>query len=171
MAGTVPDILLLDLNMPELDGYQTARWLQENYPAIHIIMLTMYDGEATMIRLLQAGVKGFLKKNTDFNELRSAIQIVMKTGYYYTHNTTGRLINLFRKSEDHSMLMKSMLSETEMDFLRWTCTDLTYKEIASEMKINVRTVDNLRDNLFAKLEVKNRVGLVMYSIRNGIQTF
>ena len=69
------------------------------------------------------------------------------------------------------MLMKSMLSETEMDFLRWTCTDLTYKEIASEMKINVRTVDNLRDNLFAKLEVKNRVGLVMYSIRNGIQTF
>ena len=171
VAGTVPDILLLDLNMPELDGYETARWLQVNYPAIHIIMLTMYDGEATMIRLLQAGVKGFLKKNTDLNELRSAIQIVMKTGYYYTHNTTGRLINLFRKSEDHSMLMKSMLSETEMDFLRWTCTDLTYKEIASEMKINVRTVDNLRDNLFAKLEVKNRVGLVMYSIRNGIQTF
>ena len=62
VAGTVPDILLLDLNMPELDGYQTARWLQENYSAIHIIMLTMYDGEATMIRLLQAGVKGFFEK-------------------------------------------------------------------------------------------------------------
>jgi DNA-binding NarL/FixJ family response regulator len=170
-AGAVPDIILLDLNMPELDGYQTAKWLQSNYPAIRVIMLTMYDGEATMIRLLQAGVRGFLKKDTDINELRSAIQIVMKTGYYYTHNTTGRLINLFRKSEDHSMLMKSMLSETEMQFLRWTCTDLTYKEIAREMKINVRAVDNLRDNLFAKLEVKNRVGLVMYSIRNGIQTF
>ncbi len=69
------------------------------------------------------------------------------------------------------MLMKSMLSEMEIRFLRWVCTDLTYKEIANEMHLNVRAIDNLRDNLFGKLEVKNRVGLVMYSIRHGIQTF
>lgn len=169
--GNVPDIVLLDLNMPVFDGYETAKWLQISFPLIHILMLTMYDTEPTMIRLLQAGVKGFLRKDTDINELRFAINNVMKSGYYYTNNTTGRLINLFRKSQEQSALMKSMLTETELRFLRWACTDLTYKEIAREMSMNVRTVDNLRDNLFGKLEVKNRVGLVMYSIKHGIQTF
>jgi DNA-binding NarL/FixJ family response regulator len=170
-SGIIPDIILLDLNMPHLDGYDTAKWVHENYPAIHIIMLTMYDSEPTLIRLLQVGVKGFLKKDTDMNELRYAIQNVMQTGFYYTNNTSGKLINLFRKNQEHSMLMKSMLSEVETQFLKWVCTDLTYKEIANEMGVNVRAVDNLRDNLFGKLEVKNRVGLVMYSIRNGIKTF
>ena len=170
-SGIIPDIILLDLNMPHLDGYDTAKWVHENYPAIHIIMLTMYDSEPTLIRLLQVGVKGFLKKDTDMNELRYAIQNVMQTGFYYTNNTSGKLINLFRKNQEHSMLMKSMLTEVETQFLKWVCTDLTYKEIANEMGVNVRAVDNLRDNLFGKLEVKNRVGLVMYSIRNGIKTF
>lgn len=170
-AGHIPDIILLDLNMPQMDGYDTARWLQAHYPNIHVIILSMYDTEPTMIRLLQVGVKGFLKKDTDLGELRAAIHCVMESGYYYTNNTTGRLINLFRKSQEHSMLMKAMLTETEMRFLKWVCTDLTYKEIAKEMHLNVRAIDNLRDNLFGKLEVKNRVGLVMYSIRHGIQTF
>jgi len=170
-SGIKPDIILLDLNMPSFDGYETARWLQLNEPGIHVLMLTMYDTEPTMIRLLQAGVKGFLRKDVDITELRFAINSVMTAGYYYTNNTTGRLINLFRKSQEHSVLMKSMLTETEMKFLRWACTDLTYKEIANKMQLNVRAVDNLRDNLFGKLEVKNRVGLVMYSVRHGIQTF
>jgi len=170
-AGIIPDIILLDLNMPQLDGYETAKWVHAKYPAIHIIMLTMYDSEPTMIRLLQVGVKGFLKKDTDMTELRYAIHNVMQTGFYFTNNTTGKLINLFRKNQEHSMLMKSMLTEIEMKFLKWVCTDLTYKEIAQEMGVNVRAVDNMRDNLFGKLEVKNRVGLVMYSIKNGIQTF
>ena len=170
-AGIIPDIILLDLNMPQLDGYETAKWVHAKYPAIHIIMLTMYDSEPTMIRLLQVGVKGFLKKDTDMNELRYAIHNVMQTGFYFTNNTTGKLINLYRKKQEHSMLMKSMLTEIEMKFLKWVCTDLTYKEIAQEMGVNVRAVDNMRDNLFGKLEVKNRVGLVMYSIKNGIQTF
>lgn len=170
-AGNIPDLVLLDLNMPTLDGYETAKWLQLNHPDIHVLMLTMYDTEPSMIRLLQAGVKGFLRKDTDINELRFAINSVIKSGYYYTSNTTGRLINLFRKSQEHSALMKSMLTEMEIRFLRWACTDLTYKEIAKEMHLNVRAVDNLRDNLFGKLEVRNRVGLVMYAIKHGIQTF
>lgn len=169
--GNVPDILLLDLNMPVFDGYETAKWLQLYHPAIHVLMLTMYDTEPTMIRLLQVGVKGFLRKDADISELRFAINNVMKAGYYYTNNTTGRLVNLFRRSKEHSTLLKTMLSEMEIRFLRWICTDLTYKEIANEMHLSVRAVDNVRDNLFGKLEVKNRVGLVMYSIRHGIKTF
>lgn len=169
--GFVPDILLLDLNMPGMDGYDTASWMQSRYPQVHVLMLTMYDTELTMIRLLQVGVKGFLKKDIHPTELKFAINSVMQCGYYYTNDTTGKLVNLFRRSQEQSTLLRTMLTETEVRFLRLTCTEMTYKEIAVNMHLNPRAVDNLRDNLFDKLDVKSRVGLAMYSIRHGIHTF
>src|SRR5690606_1040964 len=133
---------------------------------INILMLTMYDTELTMIRLLQVGVRGFLKKDVNPSELKFAIRSVMECGYYYTNNTTGKIVNLFRKNQDQSILLRSMLSEMEITFLKLTCSELTYKEIACQMQLNPRAVDNLRDNLFDKHDVKSRVGLAMYSIRN-----
>ncbi|MEP7257198.1 MAG: response regulator transcription factor [Flavitalea sp.] len=170
-GGQIPDIILLDLNMPLLDGYETAKWIQANFPNIHVLMLTMYDTELTMIRLLQVGVKGFLKKDIHPSELKFAINAVRQFGYYYTNNTTGKLVNLFRKSHESSSLLRTMLNEMEIRFLRLACTELTYKEIAAQMHLNPRAIDNLRDNLFGKLDVKSRVGLAMYSIKHGIQTF
>jgi DNA-binding NarL/FixJ family response regulator len=171
-SGNIPDVLLLDLNMPNMDGYDTAKWIQENLPSVYILMLTMYDTEQAMIRLLQAGVNGFLKKDIHPSELKFAINAVIQSGYYYSHNTTGKLVNLFRKNQDnHHELQKAMLSETELCFLKHACSELTYKEIAGAMDLNPRAVDNLRDNLFTKLDVKSRVGLAMYSIRHGIVTF
>ena len=167
-AGVMPDLVILDLNMPMMDGFDTAKWIQSNNPDISVIMLTMYDTELTMIRLLQAGVKGFLKKDVTPLELRSAISGVMQYGYYYTSKATGKLINLFRKSEEQSALMKSTLNEVELRFLKYTCSELTYKEIANEMNQNPRAIDNIRDNLFEKLEVKSRIGLAMYSIKHCI---
>jgi len=169
--GFLPDIILLDLNMPQMDGYDTASWMQSYYPKVHVLMLTMYDTELTMIRLLQVGVKGFLKKDIHPAELKFAISSVMQCGYYYTNDTTGKLVNLFRKNQEQSTLMRSMLTETEIRFLRLTCTEMTYKEIAVNMHLNPRAVDNLRDNLFDKLDVKSRVGLAMYSLKHGIHTF
>jgi len=169
--GNLPNIILLDLNMPLLDGYETAKWVQANHPEIHVLMLTMYDTELTMIRLLQVGVKGFLKKDIHPSELKFAINSVMQYGYYYTNDTTGKLVNLFRKSNESAGLLKTMLNEMEIRFLRLACSELTYKEIASQMHLNPRAIDNLRDNLFNKLDVKSRVGLAMYSIKHGIQTF
>src|SRR5687768_14429206 len=171
-SGNIPDVILLDLNMPDMDGYETAKWVQLNRSSIHILMLTMYDTEQAMIRLLQAGVNGFLKKDIHPSELKFAINSVMQSGYYYSHNTTGKLVNLFRKNHDNNHeLQKAMLSETELKFLKHACSELTYKEIAGAMNLNPRAVDNLRDNLFTKLDVKSRVGLAMYSIRHGIVTF
>ena len=165
----LPDVVLLDLNMPGMNGFETATWLRDSYPSIHVLMLTMYDSELTLIRLLQAGVKGFLKKDIHPNELKYAIHSVIENGYYYSHNATGKLLNLFRtKAASTSILDKSMLTETEIRFLQFSCSELTYKEIAQEMKLNPRGVDNLRDNLFTKLEVKSRVGLAMYAIRHGL---
>ena len=163
----VPDIVLLDLNMPEMEGYETAQWLNTNFPQIHVLMLTMYDAEATMIRLLQAGVKGFLKKDIHPTELKQAIRSVMENGYYYSNTTTGKLVNLFR-SGNVSLLQKNLLTPQEVDFLKLSSSDYTYKEIATHLGLNPRTVDNLRDHLFEKLDVKSRVGLAMFAIKHGL---
>jgi two-component system invasion response regulator UvrY len=168
-AHKIPDIIILDLNMPVMDGYETALWLQNNHPEIHVLMLTMYDSELTLIRLLQAGVKGFLKKDVETTELKFAINAVMQSGYYYSTQTAGRLANLFRtNARDNYRLQNSMLSNQEIDFLKLACTDMTYKEVAQNMGLTPRSVDALRDQLFIKLDVKSRVGLAMVSIRNGI---
>jgi two-component system, NarL family, invasion response regulator UvrY len=168
--GILPDLILLDMSMALFDGYKTVQMLQTDYPEIHVIMLMRNHTEHAMIRLLQAGVKGFLTKETDINELRSAVNSVMNSGYYHTNHTTGKLINLFRKGQEHSMLLSSIPSDREYRFLGLVCSERTYKEIAKEMGISPRAVDNIRDTLFTKLEVKSRVGLVLYAFRHGIQT-
>lgn len=170
-SGAVPDVVILDLNMPEMDGYETAAWLQAKFPQVQVLMLTMYDSELSLIRLLQAGVKGFLKKDIHPDELKFAIQSVMHAGYYYSNHTTGKLANLFRNSsEGNNSLQKAMLTEHELNFLKFACSDLTYKEIAQKMSLNPRTIDTLRDQLFIKLDVKSRVGLAIVAIKHGIVT-
>ena len=156
--NTSPDIVLLDMNMPVMDGFDTALYLYKYHPDIKILMLTMYDSELTLIRLLQAGAKGFLKKDISPSELKFAIYSVMQSGYYYSTQTAGRLANLFRRNRDSVRLQGAMLEEKEVQFLKLVCTELTYKEIAQSMHLSTRSVDGLRDNLFFKLDVKSRVG-------------
>jgi len=169
--GQIPKVAILDLNMPEKNGYETAKWLKEYYPEIEVLMLTMYDSDLALIRLLQVGVKGFLKKDVHPSELKFAINSVAEEGYYYSHNATGKLVNLFRKGKESSAMQKAVLSEVEIAFLKSCASEMTYKEIAQLMKLNPRAVDNLRDNLFTKLDVKSRVGLVMYAMKHGVATF
>lgn len=169
--GIKADMLVLDLNMPKLDGFETARKVAKQYPDIHILILTMYDSEIALIRLLQVGVKGFLKKDIHPSDLRRALVSVAEGGYYYSHNATGKLANFFQKNHDRQLpIDRALLTETEMNFLRLASTDMTYKEIAHQMKISPRAIDGLRDGLFEKLDVKSRVGLAIYAVRNGIVT-
>jgi two-component system, NarL family, invasion response regulator UvrY len=170
--GNMPDVVLLDLNMPDMDGFETAQWLQKNCPQVNVLMLTMYDSELSLIRLLQTGVKGFLKKDIHPAELKFAIESVTQTGFYYSNHTTGKLVNLFRNSRDgNNSIQKSLLTEQELEFLKLACSDLTYKEIALRMHLNPRSVDTLRDQLFMKLDVKSRVGLAMVALRHGVVVF
>jgi two-component system invasion response regulator UvrY len=167
----LPDIVLLDLNMNEMDGYETARYLRMNYPDTYVLILTMYDSEITLLRLLQAGARGFLKKDIHPGELQLAIQSVINSGYFYSYNSAGKLINLFKKDKSsNSQADRLILSENELTFLKLASTDMTYKEIALMMKISPRTVDNYRDALFLKLNVKSRVGLAIYAIKCGVVT-
>ncbi|MET0636815.1 MAG: response regulator transcription factor [Chitinophagaceae bacterium] len=171
-VGQLPDIVILDLNMPEMNGHQTASWLNDNYSEISVLILSEYDSELTLIRLLQKGVKGFLKKDAQASELKFALQAILQTGYFYSNHTNGKIVNLFRTGQGGSVnLQKAMLSDQELQFLQLSCSDRTYKEIALLMNLNVRTIDTIRDQLFFKLDAKSRVGLVMIAMKNGIHTY
>ena len=170
--GQVPDIVVLDLNMPLMDGYETAQWLQDKLPEVKILILTMYDSEIALIRLLQVGVRGFLKKDIHPKELKSALLSVAEDGYYYSHNTTGKLAGFFHKNHtNNSSIEKALLTKLDIEFLKLASTDMTYKEIAQVMKITPRAIDGYRDSLFDRLDVKSRVGLAIYAVKNGIVTF
>ena len=170
--GQRPDLVLLDLNMPVLDGYETGKWLQKYHPEIKILVLTMYDSEIALIRLLQAGVRGFLKKDIHPMELKNALLAVADNGYYYSHKATGRLASFFQRTHStQTPIDKALLNEIEIEFLKLAATDFTYKEIAETMKLTPRAVDGYRDGLFEKLDVKSRVGLAIYAVKNGIVTF
>lgn len=166
-----PHLVILDINMPEMDGYETAEWLRTAHPDIRILVLSMYDSDIVMIRLLQKGVRGFLKKDVHPGELKNAIRSTMQTGYYYSGPTTVKLVKLLRTGDANIPVVNTIaLTENEIQFLQLASTEMTYKEISARMKISPRTVDNYRDSLFTKLNVKSRVGLVLFAIENGIVT-
>ena len=113
-----------------------------------------------------------MKKDIHPSELRAALVSVAENGYYYSHNTTGKLASLFQKNHSNqSSIEKAMLTYTEIEFLKLASTEMTYKEIADHMKITPRVIDSYRDSLFDKLDVKSRVGLAIYAVKNGIVTF
>ncbi|MEJ8841092.1 response regulator transcription factor [Lacibacter sp. H375] len=165
-----PDIVLMDINMPEMDGYATAQWLKQHYPLVNVIALSMYDNENAIIRMFKAGAKGYILKDSEPPELQNALDSVHQKGYYYSELVTGRLIHSINQMDDNKSEIKILneLNDREVEFLKHACTEMTYKEIAEKMFLSPRTIDGYRDALFEKLEIKTRVGLVMYAIKNGI---
>jgi len=167
MKHQVPDVVLLDVNMPEMDGFETTQWLRKNYPYIKILALSMLSDEKTIIKMFRLGATGYLLKNTDAEELKKALDAVVNKNVYLSEYVSAKLVSgLHIDTEENSKPI--LLNERERDFLRWACTELTYKDIAEKMNLSPRTVDDYRQSLFTKLNVHSRVGLVMYSIRNGI---
>ena len=167
---TLPDIVLLDINMPDMDGYETALWTKRHYPEIRILALSMYDTDNSIIRMLKNGVKGYILKDSDPAELKMALESVIHKGFYYSEMVTGKLIHTINTLDvpDHHIRHVFTLNERELEFLKLACTECTYKAIAEQMYLSPRTIDGYRDTLFEKLNVKTRVGLVLYAIRNGI---
>jgi DNA-binding NarL/FixJ family response regulator len=166
----LPDVVLLDINMPEMDGFETAHWIKTHHPDIKVLALSMYDNETSIIRMLKCGAKGYILKDSEPAELRAAIDALMSKGFYYSDLVSGKLMHAINKLDDDGDGLKSLvpLNVRETDFLKYACTELTYKEIADKMYVSPRTIDGYRDALFEKLHVKTRVGLVMYAIKNGI---
>ncbi|MEQ1677152.1 MAG: response regulator transcription factor [Chitinophagaceae bacterium] len=166
----LPDIVLMDINMPEMDGYAATLWLKNNYPLIHVLALSMLDDENAIIRMLKNGAKGYVMKGADPLELKHAIDDVMTKGVHYSELVTGKLLHSIYKVDEPGNGTKEMLelNEREIEFLKLASTEMTYKEIATKMFLSPRTIDGYRDALFEKLNIKNRVGLVLYAIKHSI---
>ena len=157
------DVVLMDINMPIMDGYVTTRWIKANHPEINVLALSMFEDEQATINMLKAGAGGYLLKESKPAELLLAIKTIKEKGFYINDLVSGRLLVSLKGGES-----KAVFSERELAFLQFCSTELTYKEIASKMNVSPRTVDNYRESLFAKLNIKSRTGLVVYGIKNNL---
>ena len=168
-TDNLPDIVLLDITMPEMDGYATAKWIRENYPKIKVLALSMIDDEYAIIRMLKNGARGYIVKNTKPKELLQALKDVMEKGFYFNEYINSKIADsVYRFSSPDAGSSPHSMTDKETEFLIHACSDKTYKEIANEMCVSPRTIDSYRDALLEKLNVKSRVGLVIYAIKNGI---
>jgi DNA-binding NarL/FixJ family response regulator len=163
-ANLIPDIVLLDITMPVMDGVETALWLKQNHPKIKVLALSMIKNDLIIIRMLKNGARGYILKDCEPAELRDALHQVYQKGYYYNELITIKIMN----NELCGEFPKLMLTEQELNFLRWACTEKSHKEIAVEMSVSPRTIDGYRDSMFKKLNVSSRVGIAIYAIKSGI---
>ena len=167
-AKVLPDVCLLDINMPEMNGFETAKKIKELWPDIKILAVSVYDSEFNVLGMLRAGAGGYILKDTQPQVLRVAIESLHKNGFYHSELVTGKILHQFMTKPKEQSSVE--LSENELQFLKHCCSELTYKEIADLMKISHRTIDGYRDQLFLKLNIKSRTGLVLYALKTGIAT-
>ena len=163
-----PDIVLLDINMPVMDGFATIEWLNKHYPDISVIVISMHQDADKVINLVKMGIKGYLLKDAEPQDFKEALDTVADKQVYYPNFVTRHLINNLSQSNDTPTIK---LNDREREFLTYVGTELTYKEIADKMCVSARTVDSYRDQLFEKLQVKSRVGLVMFALKHKMIEF
>lgn len=164
-APVLPDILLLDVNMPVMDGVQAARAIAQKYPEVKLVALSMKDDDPTIITMIKAGCCAYLLKDIHPDELEKALLEIHTKGYYNADavNVNSRRLILHARQEE-----TQALSDREQAFLQLACSDLTYKEIAAELHLSERTVDGYRDSIFDKFKVQSRVGMVLEGLRKNI---
>jgi DNA-binding NarL/FixJ family response regulator len=165
LGRPLPDIILLDVNMPVLNGIRTSELLAKEYPTIKTVALSMKADDTTVISMLKAGCCAYLLKDIHPDELERALLEVQSRGYYNADTFNLNYRRLMQKTgEDRT----PEISAREKEFLTRACSDLTYKEIAGLMFVSERTVDGYRDSLFQKLNVKSRVGMALEAIRREL---
>ena len=161
----LPDIVLLDINMPEMDGFEVSLWLKSNYPHIKVLALSMNDKEESIVKMLRNGAVGYLLKGCKPLELKQALDSVAKKGFYYTEYITSQLIRSLTPEALNNPVDQLGINDREKLFIELSCSDLTYVQIADKMCVSPRTVDGYRESVFQKMNVKSRVGMVLEAIK------
>jgi DNA-binding NarL/FixJ family response regulator len=168
-----PDIILMDIDMPDMDGYETVAWLRKYHPDISILVVSMFETKEAVVRMIRLGVQGYLSKDIEVEDMNMALEGISNKGFYYSDFISEVMINAIKNNDldtaiaEENEIWKS-LSENERLFLKLSCSEMTYQEIADKMGLSPKTIDGYRENLFKKLKIKNRVALVIYAIKNGL---
>src|SRR5438105_70446 len=138
--NNVPEIVLLDITMPEMDGFATAQWIKNNSPEIKMLVLSMMDNDNAIIKMLQHGARGYILKDSRPEVLRTALREVTEKGFFFNDLVSGKLVHLISKGEEQQKAQSVNFSDKETEFLKWCCTEKSYKEIADAMNISTRAV-------------------------------
>ncbi|HEY9341337.1 MAG TPA: response regulator transcription factor [Hanamia sp.] len=165
-----PDIVLMDLKMPVKDGIETTKYLNKYFPAVRILILTMFEDERFVGHLMESGANGYLLKSTEPTEIKQGIMDVMRTGFYLNNFVNRVLIkkNYSKQKFNPNLNSEIIVSEREKEVLSLVCMEYTANEIAQQMDISPRTVEAIKDRLMERFGVKNSVGLVFFAMKNSL---
>ena len=165
-----PDVIIMDLKMPVMDGMEATKEVRKKYPAVKVLVVTMYDDDKFIIHLMENGANGYLLKNTEPEELQRSIYSVHETGYYFNDLVNKALLKklILKGNIKPSFNQNIEFSERELEVLKLICEEKTAAEIGKELFISARTVEGHRTKLIEKVGVRNTAGLVMFAIKNGI---
>lgn len=159
-----PEICIIDIRMPEMDGFELAYYIKKNISELKVLVLTLYDEEYYLIKMMKYGVNGYLLKNCDPDEIHNALQSISKNSFYYNNIFSKSLKNLV----ESNVVKLINITDNEKLFLEVCGEDLTYGQIAIKMNKTQRSVEGYKDSLFKKFQVYNRASLVLVAIKLGI---
>jgi len=165
-----PDIVLLDITMPVMNGLETAEWIKRNLPSSKILVLSVMDVDTIIISMLKRGARGYILKDSKPAVFRQALDSIRDTGFYMNELVSHKMLSYVTEKDNkiNEGAIVASLTENELTFLQLACSEITYKEIAQKMELSPRTIDGYRDDLLKKLKVQTRIGLVIFAIKYGL---
>jgi DNA-binding NarL/FixJ family response regulator len=170
-AKFLPHIILMDIDMPDFDGFETVDWLRKYHPDINILVVSMFETEEPIMRMIRMGVKGYLSKDIEVEDMHQALEAIANKGFYYSDLVSGIMAQSIQANNGEAKTKNGAvysLTENEREFIKLACTELTYAQIADEMNLSPKTIDGYRESVFRKLKVKTRVSLAVFAVINDL---
>lgn len=165
-AENLPDVCLIDINMPKMNGFQLLKEIKKRWPRIGCLILTVFENDSYVIEMIRHGANGYLLKSCNPAEIADAIISIAHNGYYYSETANQKTYNIVKNNK----FKEVELNGREIDLLKYACTELSYGDIAAKMEISFKSLDGIRERLFIKLNINSRIGLAMASIQLGYTT-